>query len=90
MIRRPPRSALDLSSAASDVYKRQVLANVLARYARLGLRPVVAAELEFYLFERERNADGTPRHTQTASGGRALVRGQTLLPIHTSETKRPV
>jgi glutamine synthetase len=56
---------------------RTVLANVLARYARLGLRPVVAAELEFYLFERERNADGTPRHTQTASGGRALVGGQT-------------
>ena len=56
---------------------RTVLANVLARYAQLGLRPVVAAELEFYLFERERNADGTPRHTQTASGGRALVGGQT-------------
>ena len=26
MIRRPPRSTLDRSSAASDVYKRQVLA----------------------------------------------------------------
>jgi glutamine synthetase len=56
---------------------RTVLANVLARYAKLGLRPVVAAELEFYLFDRDRNADGTPRHTQTASGGRALVGGQT-------------
>ena len=56
---------------------RTVLANVLARYAALGLRPVVAAELEFYLFERERAPDGTPRHTQTASGGRALVGGQT-------------
>ena len=56
---------------------RTVLADVLARYAQLGLRPVVAAELEFYLFDRERSADGTPRHTQTASGGRALVGGQT-------------
>src|SRR5678815_5853735 len=28
MIRRPPRSTLDRSSAASDVYKRQVLAAV--------------------------------------------------------------
>ena len=28
MIRRPPRSTLDRSSAASDVYKRQVLAGV--------------------------------------------------------------
>ena len=29
MIRRPPRSTLDRSSAASDVYKRQILASVL-------------------------------------------------------------
>ena len=29
MIRRPPRSTLDRSSAASDVYKRQVLGNLL-------------------------------------------------------------
>ena len=28
MIRRPPRSTLSPSSAASDVYKRQVIANV--------------------------------------------------------------
>ena len=28
MIRRPPRSTLDRSSAASDVYKRQVLSSV--------------------------------------------------------------
>ena len=28
MIRRPPRSTLDRSSAASDVYKRQVLAHL--------------------------------------------------------------
>jgi len=56
---------------------RTVLANVVQRYAELGLRPVIAAELEFYLFELERDADGTPRHTQTASGGRPLVGGQT-------------
>ena len=29
MIRRPPRSTLDRSSAASDVYKRQTLAAVI-------------------------------------------------------------
>lgn len=56
---------------------RTVLANVLARYAAIGLRPVIAAELEFYLFGLERNADGTPRHTQIASGGRVPVGGQT-------------
>ena len=30
MIRRPPRSALDRSSAASDVYKRQALGGIAA------------------------------------------------------------
>ena len=31
MIRRPPRSTLDRSSAASDVYKRQAMRNALKR-----------------------------------------------------------
>ena len=39
MIRRPPRSTLDRSSAASDVYKRQVLA--LYESARRGERVFV-------------------------------------------------
>ena len=32
MIRRPPRSTLDRSSAASDVYKRQVIDSAKARF----------------------------------------------------------
>src|SRR5678815_3613917 len=32
MIRRPPRSTLDRSSAASDVYKRQQLKNTISYY----------------------------------------------------------
>src|SRR5678815_5015563 len=35
MIRRPPRSTLDRSSAASDVYKRQVLAGTPIRASLL-------------------------------------------------------
>ena len=35
MIRRPPRSTLDRSSAASDVYKRQVLFSANLRYLQL-------------------------------------------------------
>ena len=35
MIRRPPRSTLDRSSAASDVYKRQVLGGAADRFAGL-------------------------------------------------------
>src|SRR5664280_3882251 len=34
MIRRPPRSTLSSSSAASDVYKRQFLCTAMRQYAR--------------------------------------------------------
>ncbi|WP_416140154.1 glutamine synthetase family protein [Halomonas sp. HK25] len=37
---------------------RQLLARVLGRLTALGLTPVVALELEFYLVDRERNAVG--------------------------------
>ena len=36
MIRRPPRSTLSSSSAASDVYKRQVLTSTIARGVSVG------------------------------------------------------
>ena len=38
MIRRPPRSTLDRSSAASDVYKRQELADLFGELIALGLQ----------------------------------------------------
>ena len=41
MIRRPPRSTLDRSSAASDVYKRQVRVDVDAAGDR-GLKALIA------------------------------------------------
>ncbi|RMF98208.1 MAG: glutamine synthetase [Gammaproteobacteria bacterium] len=40
-----------------DVSPRQVLRNVLARYADLGLQPVVAPEVEFYLVQRNTDPD---------------------------------
>jgi len=40
---------------------RQVLVGVLERYRGHGWTPVVAAELEFYLTDRERDADGRPQ-----------------------------
>src|SRR5664280_3926493 len=42
MIRRPPRSTLSSSSAASDVYKRQMMMNVIFRMlaTHLGTPPV--------------------------------------------------
>lgn len=47
---------------------RHVLANVLRRFGALGLTPVVAIELEFYLLDPERTEDGRvqpPRLPQT-------------------------
>jgi glutamine synthetase len=47
---------------------RHVLANVLKRFRNLGLTPVVALELEFYLLDPERTVDGRaqpPRLPQT-------------------------
>src|SRR5678815_1520877 len=42
MIRRPPRSTLDRSSAASDVYKRQVLRLRWAAILHGRIRPSIA------------------------------------------------
>jgi glutamine synthetase len=40
---------------------RHLLANVLARFTRLGLTPVVAIEYEFYLVDTQRNDAGQPQ-----------------------------
>ena len=45
MIRRPPRSTLDRSSAASDVYKRQVLLRVVGPVALVAADPMLYDEL---------------------------------------------
>ena len=53
MIRRPPRSTLDRSSAASDVYKRQILCTApisfedKKRYGKI-ITDFPAVELRFY------------------------------------------
>ncbi|WP_411834498.1 glutamine synthetase family protein [Pseudoxanthomonas mexicana] len=49
---------------------REVLRRVLARFAERGLTPVVAVELEFYLFDQRAGADGRPRPTINPSTGR--------------------
>ena len=40
---------------------RNVAAAVVERFAETGLQPVIAFELEFYLLDRERDADGRPQ-----------------------------
>lgn len=48
---------------------RNVLRRIVARYAALGLKPVVAPEMEFYLFARRSTLDETPQ--APASYGKA-------------------
>ena len=56
---------------------RMVLQSVLDRYAKLGLRPVVASEMEFHLFELDRDNFGQPQHSQRALNGSPALGGQT-------------
>lgn len=50
---------------------RHVLAGVLRRFDELGLTPVVAIELEFYLLDRERDDEGRPQPPLGPDGRRA-------------------
>jgi glutamine synthetase len=55
---------------------RHLLANVLARFARLSLTPVVAIEYEFYLVDSERDASGQPQPPKGPLTGRREFRTQ--------------
>src|SRR5829696_5314760 len=49
---------------------RHVLESVVARFTALGLRPVMAVELEFYLVDRERTAAGHAQPPRQPLSGR--------------------
>jgi glutamine synthetase len=55
---------------------RHVLESVLARYAALGLRPVMAVELEFYLVDRERTVEGHAQPPRQPLSGRRELKTQ--------------
>ncbi len=55
---------------------RHVLRNVLARFADMGLKPVVACELEFYLIDPERGPGGGPVPPTMPKSGRRTTVGQ--------------
>ncbi len=48
---------------------RQILAGAAGHLAELGLKPVMAVELEFYLFDLEPNSEGRPRLAAAPFGG---------------------
>lgn len=63
---------LAMEDAAGGLFEanpREVLRRVLARYAARGLTPVVAVELEFYLFEQRPDADGRPVASRNPATG---------------------
>ncbi|MEZ5994397.1 MAG: glutamine synthetase family protein [Hyphomonadaceae bacterium] len=53
-----PVSMYELDGAAHDLDPRHVLKRVIDRFAADGLTPVVACELEYYLVDARRTADG--------------------------------
>lgn len=55
---------------------RHVLAGVVAEFTGLGLTPVVACELEFYLIEPRRDHYGPPIPSRMPRSGRRSVEGQ--------------
>lgn len=56
---------------------RTVLANVLARYAKRGLTPVVALELEFYLVDAQPDDFGRPQAPRNPKSKRRAHQAQT-------------
>lgn len=56
---------------------RQVLAGILARFQALGITPVVACELEFYLIDPARGSDGGPQPPLSPLTGRRETMTQT-------------
>lgn len=66
---------LDGEPCAFD--SRFILKRLMARFADLGLTPVLASEMEFHLFQPGQDMLGRPLHTQNDRIGGALGSGQT-------------
>jgi len=63
-------SLYELDGAPNDLDPRHVLQRVLDRYAADGLTPVAACELEYYLVDLERTADGDLQPPKSLQTGR--------------------
>jgi glutamine synthetase len=69
-------SMYELDGTPCDLDPRQVLRQVLARFAADGLTPVVACELEYYLVDAKRTPEGLAvLPTDKASGERPKLHG---------------
>ena len=70
-------SMREVGGAHCDYDSRHIIRTLMLKFADLGLKPVVASEMEFYLFRDERDSLGRPVHTQSDRLGGALASGQT-------------
>ncbi|MEH6608087.1 MAG: glutamine synthetase family protein [Halioglobus sp.] len=70
-------SLRELNGEPSPIDARMLLQQQMDRFSAIGLTPVVASEMEFYLFKKGRDKLGRPRHSQTDSVGGILAAGQT-------------
>ena len=88
MIRRPPRSTLDRSSAASDVYKRQTLNRIGAIYNSQGKYADAMEIYEEALAIAREFGDKTGESMMLFNIGE-VHKDQGLSLIHISEPTRP-
>ena len=70
-------SLRELEGKPCAIDPRVILRRQMDRLAEYGLTPVVASEMEFYLFRDEHDSLGRPVHTQTDRIGGSLATGQT-------------
>ena len=70
-------SLREVSGQPCENDTRFILKGLMERFASHGLTPVLASEMEFYLFREGSDSLGRPVHTQTDRVGGALGSGQT-------------
>ena len=70
-------SLREVDGSPSGLDVRGIVQRLINRFGELGLTPVVASEMEFFLLRDEKDTLGRPMHTQTDRVGGALQTGQT-------------
>ncbi len=67
----------EISGETCEIDPRSILKNLMTRFEKLGLTPVIATEMEFHLFQNGNDELGRPLHTQTNNSNRATICGNT-------------
>jgi glutamine synthetase len=70
-------SLLDTDNSPCQYDPRNIVGKLMGRFKKLGLTPMLASEMEFNLFQSQRDSDGLPQHTQGNASTVAMQVGQT-------------